>query len=117
MTQFGTTLLLNLYDCNKDNMHSKEYILGYLYLLLDAIQMQGDNIEMKNYIGRDEYTAGWTLTCMLSCSSLAIHFVPHTKNIYLDITSCKAIPTTKVLDVCHSFWTHTDYTIQVIERS
>ena len=114
--QFGTTMLLNLYDCKKDNMRSKEYILGFLYLLLDAIEMHGDNIEMKNYIGRDEYTAGWSLTCMLSSSSLAIHFVPHTGNIYLDITSCKTIPTTKVLDVSNSFWAHTDYNIQVIVR-
>lgn len=88
---FGSELVMNLYDCDLDKISDGDYIKKFVVTLCD------DVIHMKRYgealiphFGHDNpITSGYSLVQLIETSSITAHFSEHKRAVYLNVFSCK----------------------------
>jgi S-adenosylmethionine/arginine decarboxylase-like enzyme len=88
---FGTELVLNLYDCDLEKISDGNHIQKFVTELCDKV------IFMKRYgealiphFGHDSpITSGYSLVQLIETSSITAHFSEHKKAVYMNIFSCK----------------------------
>ncbi|MBX9977524.1 MAG: S-adenosylmethionine decarboxylase [Alphaproteobacteria bacterium] len=85
---WGMATALDLKECGKDFINSKEVITQYSIELCDMIKMKRYGDPQVVYFGEEERVEGYTLVQMIETSLISGHFTPYSKSAYIDIFSC-----------------------------
>lgn len=87
---FGYELILDLYECDKEIISSKDKLKQYADELCALIAMKQYGETLLPYFGEQcEYTKGYSLVQLIETSSITGHFSEFWKRAYINIFSCK----------------------------
>lgn len=88
-TPWGWHLVLNLYECNPEQIRSAEVIRAFVIELCERIEMHrfGEPTIVK--FGEDPRVSGYSLVQLIETSNICAHFADESNATYLDIFSCK----------------------------
>lgn len=87
---YGYELILNLFECNKDIITSREKLKEYVDTLCKLIEMKPYGETLLPYFGeKEEFTKGYSLVQLIETSSITGHFSDFWRTAYLNIFSCK----------------------------
>ena len=94
---WGYHLILDCKSCN-DNVKDANAIREFVKQLVVDIDMKayGEPV-IVHFANHDPQKGGYSLVQLIETSSITGHFVDLTKDSYLDIFSCKEIPTHEAL--------------------
>lgn len=87
---FGLELTLDLFDCNKEIIDSKEKILEFSEKLCDLIDMKRYGKPFIERFADGTDAEGYSLAQMIETSLVSGHFAPVTNSAYINIFSCKS---------------------------
>ena len=94
---FGGSLHLDLFKCRYLPYLSCD-VMDLVYEIVEKIGMKfEERPTAKYYIGRDSFTEGWSVVGLLTTSSFSMHTCTKTRNIHIDIFSCKEIELVKLV--------------------
>ncbi|MGH3712092.1 MAG: S-adenosylmethionine decarboxylase family protein [Micromonosporaceae bacterium] len=88
--QFGTELVLDLYDCDPDTIRSRDRLTAYVRELCAVIEMTpyGEPFAERFGLG-DAKTAGYSVVQLIETSCISGHFSELWNSAYLNVFSCK----------------------------
>ncbi len=87
---FGLELTLDLFDCDKEIIDSKEKILEFSEKLCDLIDMKRYGKPFIERFADGTDAEGYSLAQMIETSLVSGHFAPVTNSAYINIFSCKS---------------------------
>lgn len=94
MKEYGTELILDLTDCKVT--FTRRLIKGYLIALCKKIKMQREDLHFWDYMGDSEgyatapdHLKGISAVQFIKTSNITIHTLDVSKQILLNIFSCK----------------------------
>lgn len=86
---YGYELILDLHECDKDIMSSKEKLQEYVDKLCELIKMVKFGETLIPYFGQNaEHTKGYSLVQLIETSSITGHFSEYWRTAYINIFSC-----------------------------
>jgi len=99
-TPWGWHLVLNLYECNPEQIRSAEVIKQFIIDLCDLIDMRrfGDPIVVD--FGDDPVVSGYSMFQLIETSNIAGHFANQSNSAYMDIFSCKHFDPNVAAEFC-----------------
>jgi len=87
---FGYELVLDLYECDKDIISSKNKLQEYIDKLCKLIKMKKYGKTLLPYFGeKAAYTKGYSLVQLIETSSITGHFSDFWGMAYINIFSCR----------------------------
>jgi S-adenosylmethionine/arginine decarboxylase-like enzyme len=87
---YGYELVLNLYECNKEILSSKEKLQEYVDKLCDLIKMKKYGETLLCYFGEAQaFTKGYSMVQLIETSSITGHFSELWDRAYINIFSCQ----------------------------
>lgn len=102
---YGYELIINLYECNKKIIGSKEKLQEFADKLCRLIKMKKYGKTLIPYFGeKAAYTKGYTLVQLIETSSITGHFSELWNTAYINIFSCKTFDHKKAKDFTKYFF-------------
>jgi S-adenosylmethionine/arginine decarboxylase-like enzyme len=113
---WGILSSIDLYDCNPETIRNAEKIKQFVIELCDLIEMKRFGETQVVHFGEDEKVAGYSMTQLIETSLISAHFANLTNVTYLDVFSCKAYDSQKVVEFAKDFFQAETATVHVVER-
>ena len=113
---WGILSSIDLYDCNPETIRDAEKIKQFVIELCDLIEMKRFGETQVVHFGEDEKVAGYSMTQLIETSLISAHFANLTNATYLDVFSCKAYDSQKVVEFAKSFFQADTAEVHVVER-
>ena len=113
---WGILSSIDLYDCNPETIRDAEKIKQFVIELCDLIEMKRFGETQVVHFGEDEKVAGYSMTQLIETSLISAHFANLTNATYLDVFSCKAYDSQKVVEFAKSFFQAETAEVHVVER-
>ncbi|MBI4118033.1 MAG: S-adenosylmethionine decarboxylase [Parcubacteria group bacterium] len=115
--EFGVELILDLIDCDKDAISSKEHITAYAKELCRVIEMKpfGEPFVERFGLGKD-FTAGYSLVQLIETSSITGHFSELWGRAYINIFSCAEFDTNRAAEFTMKHFGAKDANKHVLHR-
>ena len=113
---WGILSSIDLYDCNPETIRDAEKIKQFVIELCDLIEMKRFGETQVVHFGEDEKVAGYSMTQLIETSLISAHFANLTNATYLDVFSCKAYDSQKVIEFAKSFFQAETAEVHVVER-
>ena len=113
---WGILSSLDIRNCDLDLITNKEYIERFAVELCDLIGMKRYGDPVVVHFGEDEHVEGFSLTQLIETSLVSGHFANASKNVYLDIFSCKVYDPFKAAEFATKFFKGDDFDIIVLFR-
>lgn len=112
---YGKHLVLTAQGCN-DNLFSEDAIATWITNLVDRIDMQayGDPIVARFGEGIEE---GISAVQLIHTSAIVIHTNDGSREMYLDVFSCKGFSEEDVMDVLNETFAPTNVNFQILYRN
>lgn len=93
---FGTLLILDCKDCDSIYLDNKEFLQFYINELIKIMNMSKVGNTVFEYFEPNEFNikndlVGYSITQIISLSSITIHICEGSKNVYIDIFTCSNI--------------------------
>ena len=102
---YGYELIINLHECDRDIISSKEKLQEYVDELCELIKMEKYGETLLPYFGeRAAYTKGYSLVQLIETSSITGHFSDLWGTAYLNIFSCKKYDNIKAKKFTRQFF-------------
>lgn len=95
---FGKLLIYDLKDCNSCYLSNKEILTYFINTIINIMNMKSVGLPQFEYFESNEFNikndlVGYSVTQIISMSSITIHICELSKNVYIDIfTCCKINP-------------------------
>jgi S-adenosylmethionine decarboxylase len=90
MSYWGYHLILDVSGCDQTLMSNKENVYNWITNLVKDIDMKPIGEPSIEYTAADDIDkAGFTAIQVIVTSSIVAHFIDATKQIYIDVFSCK----------------------------
>ncbi len=117
MSFFGPHLILDLRNCNKETLASKELIYDILSNLPEKIGMTRiSEPDVFHYSGKYPEDCGVTGVVVLAESHCSIHTFQEKGYCFVDIFSCKKFDTQAAVEELVQHFESLSFDIQVIQR-
>lgn len=113
---WGILSSIDLYDCNPETIRDAEKIKQFVIELCDLIEMKRFGETQVVHFGEDEKVAGYSMTQLIETSLISAHFANLTNATYLDVFSCKAYDSQKVVEFAKAFFQAETAAVHVVER-
>jgi S-adenosylmethionine decarboxylase len=113
---WGYHLLMNLYDCHKNVVNDKDFIENYVIELCDLINVKRFGECTIIHFGDDPDIAGFSMIQFIETSLISGHFVDSTRNVFLDVFSCKNFSSDNVISFTKDAFCPRTYDMKLIER-
>jgi S-adenosylmethionine/arginine decarboxylase-like enzyme len=114
---WGYELIMNLSDCDRNIMQSKELLEQYVVKLCKLIDMKRYGNCIIEYFGTNKTTtAGFSLVQLIETSSITGHFADDSRQIFLNVFSCKPFKKAKAVEFTRIFFGAKKVTHKFIER-
>jgi len=102
---FGYELVMDLYECDKDIISSKEKLKEYTDKLCKLIKMKPYGETLLPYFGeKAKHTKGYSLVQLIETSSITGHFSEYWGMAYINIFSCKKYNDALAKKFTHQFF-------------
>jgi S-adenosylmethionine/arginine decarboxylase-like enzyme len=102
---YGYELIIDLYECDKDIITSKNRLQQYVNKLCKLIRMKKYGETFLPYFGEKQtYTKGYSLVQLIETSSITGHFSDYWRRAYINIFSCKKFNHLKAKDFTRHFF-------------
>lgn len=113
MDSWGVELLANFADCER--IIEKEHVENFARELVQAIDMvaYGEPVVVNFGKGNKE---GFTLVQLIETSNIVAHFCNSTKEVYLNVFSCKDFDPTVAIEVFNKYFNSKKFNYKVEER-
>lgn len=86
---FGYHLLLDLSNCNREKIGSRENIYKFVKTLVEMIDMVAVGEPIIEMLCEGDPKVGYSLMQLISTSNITGHFMDISGEAYIDIFSCK----------------------------
>lgn len=116
ISSWGLSTWINLYDCDKKIITSKEAIYQYVIELCDMLEVNRFGEPTIIDFGREERVKGFSMTQLIETSLVSAHFVNLTRTVYIDIFSCKWYDAEKAFAYSKEFFKAQHGVFETIER-
>ncbi len=94
MEYWGYHLILDVGGCDSSLMSDKQNVYNWITSLVKDIKMEPIGEPRIEYTAADDINkAGFTAIQIIVTSSIVAHFIDHTRQIYIDVFSCKKFDT------------------------
>lgn len=114
---FGFELIINLYNCDKAIITSKEKLKQYVDELCELINMVKYGETLLPFFGeKEEHTKGHSLVQLIETSSITGHFSDYWGSAYINIFSCRPYDKEKALSFTTNFFKAKEVTHTFLER-
>lgn len=113
---WGILSSLDIRECDYDLITDKAYVEKFAKELCDLIGMKRFGDPVVVHFGEDEHVEGFSLTQLIETSLVSGHFANASRNVYLDIFSCKVYDPFIAAKFATEFFKGTDYDINVLFR-
>jgi len=100
----------------KPHRENPEYVERFAVELCDLIGMKRYGDPVVVHFGEDEHVEGFSLTQLIETSLVSGHFANASKNVYLDIFSCKVYDPFKAAEFATKYFKGDDFDINVLFR-
>lgn len=117
-TYWGHHLMLDCSGCDFESMTSKQHLQNFVKELVDAIDMTavGDPWIERTAIGIPD-KEGFSLYQLIVTSNISAHFVDFSRQIYLDVFSCKEFEQEIVKKVVEKYFSPSRMKVNFIYRN
>jgi S-adenosylmethionine/arginine decarboxylase-like enzyme len=117
-TYWGYHLMLDCGGCDFDAMTSKQQLQQFVKELVKAIDMTavGDPWIERTAIGLPD-KEGFSLYQLIVTSNISAHFVDSSRQIYLDVFSCKEFEQEIVKQIVEKYFSPTRIKINFLHRN
>ncbi len=123
---FGYSLHLNLYNClgsiecfrkpGKDSDNGKMILKIFVDYVLNLIDMKPVYNPICEYYGDHAFNRGYSYVQLINTSNITIHTVSGSKDIYIDLFSCKQFDVDKVRSYAKFYFLPSELTYDFLER-
>ena len=113
---WGILSSLDIRNCDYNKITDKAYVEQFAVELCDLIGMKRFGDPVVVHFGEDEHVEGFSLTQLIETSLVSGHFANSSKNVYLDIFSCKVYDPFIAAKFATEFFAGDDYDINVLFR-
>lgn len=105
MEAFGYELILDLGECDKKKLTSKEALKQYVDELCELIEMKKYGPTIIEFFGEgQEFTKGYSLVQLIETSCISGHFSEHLGACFINIFSCKEFDEDKAMNFSKKFF-------------
>jgi len=117
-TYWGYHLMVDCGGCNLDAITDKQLVVQFVKELVDAIDMiaVGDPWVERTAIGVPD-KEGFSLYQLIVTSNISAHFVDASRQIYLDVFSCKEFEQETVKQVVKKYFSPRRMKLNFIYRN
>jgi S-adenosylmethionine/arginine decarboxylase-like enzyme len=117
-TYWGYHLMLDCGGCNLDAITDKQLVVQFVKELVDAIDMTavGEPWIERTAIGVPD-KEGFSLYQLIVTSNISAHFVDLSRQIYLDVFSCKEFKQETVKQVVEKYFSPSRMKLNFIYRN
>ncbi len=114
---WGKHFLIDMEGCNEDSISNKSHIEKFSYELVSIIKMKAYGKPIIEYFANDSVeTAGYSLVQLIETSNITAHFAENSRQVFIDIFSCKDFEESKALHVCNNFFSPKKTFTKIINR-
>ncbi|MDA7817510.1 S-adenosylmethionine decarboxylase [Sulfurimonas sp.] len=113
---WGILSSLDIRNCDIKKITDKSYVEQFAVELCDLIGMKRFGDPVVVHFGEDEHVEGFSLTQLIETSLVSGHFANSSKNVYIDIFSCKVYDPFVAAKFTTEFFGGDDYDINVLFR-
>ena len=102
---WGQHLVIDLGNCNRDAVSSRDTIQEFCAELVKSIEMvaYGEPI-IEHFATHLPSAAGYSLVQLIETSNISAHFVELTGDAYIDILSCAEFEESTAIAVCVKYF-------------
>ena len=101
---WGQHTIIDLKECNKLNIDSRDNILQWLDEVVDKIHATLYDKPWLEYYGDNDDVMGYTLLAPINASSITGHFISKTGNAHIDIFSCSSYSCEEIIKLCNKYF-------------
>lgn len=102
---YGYELVMDLFDCDKETISSREKLQKYADELCALIKMKKYGETLLPYFGENaEFTKGYSLVQLIETSSITGHFSEFWGTAYINIFSCQKFDQKLAQDFTRKFF-------------
>ena len=116
LPEWGTTLSLDLHECEAQKIRDKNYIVQYVSALCRLIRVRRFGVAQVVRFGRSPRIAGYSLVQLIESSLVSGHFVEVSNSAYIDIFSCKKYDQGEATRFTVDFFGAKHYNVHTISR-
>ena len=113
---FGFHLLLDMSNCNREQISSRENIYNYVKTLITRIDMVAVGEPIIEMLCVGDPKVGYSMMQLISTSNITGHFMEISGEVYLDIFSCKPYDIKAAEDCAIEFFTPEKVRVNFITR-
>jgi S-adenosylmethionine/arginine decarboxylase-like enzyme len=113
---WGLSTCINLYECDKDLIKSKEKIKEFTIHLCDLLEVKRFGEPVIVHFGRDDRVEGYSLVQLIETSLVSGHFAEYNNSVYIDVFSCKFYNPGLAFDYCGTFFNAKRATYKTVVR-
>lgn len=113
---WGTSVCVDLTDCNPETIRSPEAIQRYVDELVELIEMRKFGPCHIVDFGEDQRVAGISMFQFIETSCISGHFANQSNGAYIDIFSCKPFDADVAADFSKRFFAASSVRIQHQQR-
>jgi S-adenosylmethionine/arginine decarboxylase-like enzyme len=114
-TPWGTSLAINLFDCNHELLISTEKIQEFIQELISVIDMKAHGPCYVERFGHGELE-GISAMQFIETSSITIHCDEKQNRVFIDIFTCKELNHDKAITFCKEFFSAQSFNQTLIQR-
>lgn len=112
---WGYHLMVDASKCEKNRMTDRNNVVAFAKELVREIDMVAFGEPQVEHFGKDD-KAGFTLVQLIETSNICAHFCDESRDIYLDIFSCKPFDQKVALGVFRKYFLPTKTRVSFLER-
>lgn len=101
---WGLSMTCDLKNCQEILVKSRSAIKSFVDQLIQIIDMKKYGDIHIVHFGQKEEVAGFSFFQLIETSNVSGHLVDKTRNVYLDICSCKIFDPWKVEEFSRNYW-------------
>ncbi|MDC0073839.1 S-adenosylmethionine decarboxylase [Alphaproteobacteria bacterium] len=114
---WGKHFIIDMEGCNEVSISNKTHIEKFSYELVSNIKMKAYGEPIIEYFANDSIeTAGYSLVQLIETSNITAHFAENSRQVFIDIFSCKDFEESKALQVCNNFFSPKKTYTKIINR-
>jgi len=113
---WGISSSIDVYQCNKKKITSKQDIQDFVIKLCRLIEMRRFGQTTIVHFGVDERVAGYSMIQLIETSLISAHFANQSNTVYLDVFSCKPYDVKKAAQFTKEFFGGKTVKVKTTER-
>ncbi len=111
---WGYHLTVDCSGCN-GNIKLEDKLVAFAKDMVQALKMRAYGEPLVVTFGVDELR-GYTLVQLIETSNITAHFCDYTREVYIDVFSCKRFAPETALEVIERYFAPEDYVTAFTER-